>query len=421
MADELGRPASTAPTKARCACRQPGPDLAHALRAPPGRAAASARHRRRVPRYPRRGQARLRAAPLGDAGRSGRWIGDAGGVAVVAHPARYELGDRGMHALLREFTSAGGRGVEVVTGNHTRRGQPFAGSAQEFGPARLARQRFPRAGRSRERRARRRCRRCRRALTPVWHRFSSPNPPAADARLPSIGAWHSSSRFTRGSAAAPDTRGGADPPARRRRRHPDRLVLRAGLPYRRQGRDGAHPRRSATWTNAITSRWCAATCPSSRPFAKVDNRQYRLLKPHARAVHASSSRRRGGAAAPVASARHHRRAHPGPSGPAGAARRARRAAAVFDADPARRRLPLNDADEIRARLEHSVDLVIDAGPAASSRPRWSTSPATRRSLMREGKGDHRRAWSVGGPQRCTDRLPSPWTASFRRSRSTRCR
>jgi hypothetical protein len=51
--------------------RQPRPDLAHALRALPGRDRASARHARGLPPLPHRRQARLRAAPLGQAGRRG--------------------------------------------------------------------------------------------------------------------------------------------------------------------------------------------------------------------------------------------------------------------------------------------------------------------------------------------------------------
>ena len=47
--------------------RQPRPDLAHALRAPPGRQRRLRRHAGGLPPLPRRRQARLRAAPLGDA------------------------------------------------------------------------------------------------------------------------------------------------------------------------------------------------------------------------------------------------------------------------------------------------------------------------------------------------------------------
>jgi predicted metal-dependent phosphoesterase TrpH len=47
------------------------------------------------------------------------WIRDAGGVAVLAHPARYGLRTARMRALLDEFRALGGEAVEVVTGNHT--------------------------------------------------------------------------------------------------------------------------------------------------------------------------------------------------------------------------------------------------------------------------------------------------------------
>lgn len=48
-----------------------------------------------------------------------QWIRGAQGVAVVAHPARYKVGDLGMHALLSEFRDAGGEAIEVTTSNHT--------------------------------------------------------------------------------------------------------------------------------------------------------------------------------------------------------------------------------------------------------------------------------------------------------------
>jgi len=62
------------------------------------------------------------------------WIRGAGGVAVVAHPARYRLGDLGMHALLSAFKEAGGVAIEVTTSNHTADDvQRYARLAQEFG------------------------------------------------------------------------------------------------------------------------------------------------------------------------------------------------------------------------------------------------------------------------------------------------
>jgi 3',5'-nucleoside bisphosphate phosphatase len=47
------------------------------------------------------------------------WIRGAGGIAVVAHPGRYDFSDLALDALLKEFKQWGGTGVEVVTGSHT--------------------------------------------------------------------------------------------------------------------------------------------------------------------------------------------------------------------------------------------------------------------------------------------------------------
>ena len=48
-----------------------------------------------------------------------QWITDAGGVAIVAHPARYNFSANEEYALFSEFKAHGGRGVEVVTGSHS--------------------------------------------------------------------------------------------------------------------------------------------------------------------------------------------------------------------------------------------------------------------------------------------------------------
>ncbi|OGA84265.1 MAG: phosphatase [Burkholderiales bacterium RIFCSPHIGHO2_01_FULL_63_240] len=48
-----------------------------------------------------------------------RWITEAGGVAVIAHPGRYDFTPNEEFALFSEFKAHGGRGVEVVTGSHT--------------------------------------------------------------------------------------------------------------------------------------------------------------------------------------------------------------------------------------------------------------------------------------------------------------
>ncbi len=48
-----------------------------------------------------------------------RWIREAGGVAVIAHPGRYGFTPTEEYALITEFIAHGGRGIEVVTGSHT--------------------------------------------------------------------------------------------------------------------------------------------------------------------------------------------------------------------------------------------------------------------------------------------------------------
>ncbi|MFZ5487521.1 MAG: 3',5'-nucleoside bisphosphate phosphatase [Pseudomonadota bacterium] len=71
-----------------------------------------------------------RWAALGDAV---RWIVGAGGVAVIAHPARYRLTANEEYALFSEFRAHGGQAVEVVTGSHTSAEYArYARMAQEF-------------------------------------------------------------------------------------------------------------------------------------------------------------------------------------------------------------------------------------------------------------------------------------------------
>ena len=59
------------------------------------------------------------------------WIRGAGGQAVLAHPGRYKVDERGMRRLLTEFRDAGGEAIEVLSGSHT--------SAQSAEYARYAR------------------------------------------------------------------------------------------------------------------------------------------------------------------------------------------------------------------------------------------------------------------------------------------
>jgi predicted metal-dependent phosphoesterase TrpH len=74
-----------------------------------------------------------RWAQLGDAV---RWITEAGGMAIIAHPARYAFTANEEWALFSEFKAHGGRGVEVVTGSHTNaEAIRYAETALEFGLA----------------------------------------------------------------------------------------------------------------------------------------------------------------------------------------------------------------------------------------------------------------------------------------------
>ena len=64
------------------------------------------------------------------------WITQAGGVAVIAHPARYKFSTNEEFALFTEFKAHGGQAVEVVTGSHTAAEYlTYADAAREFGLA----------------------------------------------------------------------------------------------------------------------------------------------------------------------------------------------------------------------------------------------------------------------------------------------
>ena len=64
------------------------------------------------------------------------WIRGAGGIAVVAHPARYRLSANEEYALFTEFKNHGGQAIEVVTGSHSpAEFVTYADSALEFGLA----------------------------------------------------------------------------------------------------------------------------------------------------------------------------------------------------------------------------------------------------------------------------------------------
>jgi predicted metal-dependent phosphoesterase TrpH len=65
-----------------------------------------------------------------------QWITGAGGMAVIAHPARYGFTPNEEYALFSEFKTHGGRGVEVITGSHSsQEAVRYAETALEFGLA----------------------------------------------------------------------------------------------------------------------------------------------------------------------------------------------------------------------------------------------------------------------------------------------
>ena len=47
------------------------------------------------------------------------WIHNAGGMAVLAHPARYQISSQRLRQLLAHFRDRGGVGIEVVSGSHS--------------------------------------------------------------------------------------------------------------------------------------------------------------------------------------------------------------------------------------------------------------------------------------------------------------
>lgn len=66
-------------------------------------------------------------------GHAVRWITEAKGIAVIAHPGRYKFTANEEYALFSEFKTHGGLAVEVVTGSHTvAEYVKYADMAQEF-------------------------------------------------------------------------------------------------------------------------------------------------------------------------------------------------------------------------------------------------------------------------------------------------
>ena len=98
-------------------------------------------------------------------------IGAAGGVAILAHPARYRIDQLALHELLGQFRDAGGTALEVVTSNHTADDvRRFTQLALEFGFEASSGSDFHGAGESPNVELGR-VAPLAPELTPVWHRF----------------------------------------------------------------------------------------------------------------------------------------------------------------------------------------------------------------------------------------------------------
>jgi 3',5'-nucleoside bisphosphate phosphatase len=100
-----------------------------------------------------------------------QWINAAGGVAVLAHPGRYSIGELALIELLTQFRATGGTAIEVSTSSHTSaERRHFGALAQQFGLEASGGSDFHGPGESpgvelglvAELPA---------GLTPVWHRF----------------------------------------------------------------------------------------------------------------------------------------------------------------------------------------------------------------------------------------------------------
>lgn len=62
------------------------------------------------------------------------WVKGAGGIAVVAHPARYKISNGALRRFLGEFRDLGGQAIEVVSGSHSLDDVGIFGRlAREFG------------------------------------------------------------------------------------------------------------------------------------------------------------------------------------------------------------------------------------------------------------------------------------------------
>lgn len=73
-------------------------------------------HQEAFDRYLAKGKPAYVATPWADLNLAVSWITESGGIAILAHPLRYQLTTKWMKRLLTVFKDAGGQGIEVITG-----------------------------------------------------------------------------------------------------------------------------------------------------------------------------------------------------------------------------------------------------------------------------------------------------------------
>ena len=208
------------------------------------------------------------------------WIVEAGGIAVVAHPARYKFTPTEEYALFTEFKALGGRGVEVVTGAHSAAdARALRRHRARVRPARLARQRLPQP-RGKPHRPRRPAAVAGRELKPVWEAIECANPRRRlnSVAAPTIGACPSTSKSIpriRSSACSSRRRRSCTAAASRRFPTDSSYALvchlddKAAAEQLRRIR-GVDDRHHLTLLCRDLSELAS--------YARVDNKQYRLLK-----------------------------------------------------------------------------------------------------------------------------------------------
>ena len=188
------------------------------------------------------------------------------------------------------------------------------------------------------------------------------------------------------SAEAPGPPGGGHRAPRRRDRLSDRFLLRARLrPRQRKAASSACAASGGIDERHHLTLMCRDLSEIAK-YAIVDDAQFQLMKSATPGSYTFILRARREVAAQADAQEDDRRARAGASGRARAARRARPAHALDHASAPGEQTPLSEADAVRARLEHEVDLVIDAGPCGVEPSTVIDLSGEKARVLREGKG-----------------------------------